>query len=155
MPSIRLIPLAVLVASCVSAGSVQAQDAPSKGEQALKYRKSLYQVVAWNFGPMAAMAQGKVPYDAKEFSLRAERVAVVTPMLTEAYPPESEGVANSRLKPGMWSERADFDAKLKALVDRSSVLAMTAKSGDFAQSKAAFFDTAGACKSCHDKYRTD
>lgn len=155
MPSIRPIFLGAVVASCAFTGSAQAQDAPSKGEQALKYRKSLYQVVAWNFGPMAAMAQGKAPYDAQEFSLRAERVAAVTPMLAEAYPPESQGVANSRLKPAMWSERADFDAKLKTLVERSSALAATAKSGDFAQSKAAFFDTAGACKSCHEKYRTD
>ena len=50
------------------AGAVHAQGAPSKGEQTLKYRKSLYQVLAYNFGPMGAMAQGKVPYDAAEFT---------------------------------------------------------------------------------------
>lgn len=129
--------------------------APSKGEQALKYRKSVYQVIAWNFGPMSAMAQGKVPYDPAEFARRAERVAALTPMLAEAYPPESRGVANSALKPEMWQNRADFEAKLKALVERSADLAAAARPGDFERAKAAFFETADACKACHDRYKKD
>ena len=55
----------------------------------------------------------------------------------------------------MWANRADFDAKMKDLVDRSATLATVAKSGDFAQSKAAFFDTANTCKACHDKFKAD
>ena len=142
-------------AAALLAGPVHAQSAPSKAEQALKFRKSAYQVIAWNFGPMGAMAQGKMPYDAKEFALRAERVAAVAPMLAEAYGPETQGVAGSKLKPQMWANRADFDAKLKNLVDRSAALATAAKAGNFEQSKAAFFDAANACKACHDKYRDD
>jgi cytochrome c556 len=55
----------------------------------------------------------------------------------------------------MWANRADFDAKMKDLVDRSATLATVAKSGDLAKSKAAFFDAANTCKACHDKYKTD
>jgi cytochrome c556 len=146
----------LLLAAAVFASTAIAQTAPpSKGEQALTYRKSLYQVIVWNFGPMSAMAQGKVPYNPAEFAKRADRVAAVTPLLTEAYPPESEGVKNSKLKPEMWSNRADFDAKLKDLIDRSATLATVAKAGDFDKSKAAFFDTANACKACHEKYKAD
>ena len=155
MISFRSLAAAVLASSCVFAGAALAQGAPSKGEQALKYRKALYQVMAWNFGPMGAMAQGKVPYDAAEFARRAERVAAVAPMLSEAFPPETKGLPQSELKPEMWTNRADFDAKMKDLVDRSATLATVAKSGDFAQSKAAFFDTANTCKACHDKYKND
>jgi len=155
MLQIRTLTVALVALSCALAGTVQAQGAPSKAEQALKYRKSLYQVIAWNFGPMSAMAQGKVPYDAKEFSLRAERVAATAPMLNEAYPTESKGVANSKLKPEMWENRADFDLKLKSLVDRSAALAAAAKTGDFEKSKEAFFATGNACKACHDKYKAD
>jgi cytochrome c556 len=143
------------LATIVCAGSAFAQGTPTKAEQALKYRKSVYQVIAWNFGPMGAMAQGKIPYDATEFAMRAARVAAVTPLLGEAYPAETKDVSDSKLKPEMWSNRADFDAKLKALVDRSATLAATAKSGDFEKSKAAFFETANTCKSCHDKYKAD
>jgi cytochrome c556 len=146
----------LLLAAAAFASTAIAQSAPpSKGEQALTYRKSLYQVIVWNFAPMSAMAQGKVPYDAAEFAKRADRVAAVAPLLTEAYPPESEGMKNSKLKPEMWSNRADFDAKLKDLIDRSGTLATVAKGGDFDKSKAAFFDTANACKACHEKYRAE
>jgi cytochrome c556 len=147
--------VALLVITCLFASAVQADDPPSKGEQALKYRKSLYQVLAWNFGPMGAMAQGKMPYDAAEFAKRAARVAMVAPMLSEGFPAETKGLPHSELKPAMWANRADFDAKMKDLVDRSATLATVAKSGDFATSKAAFFDAANTCKACHDKYKAD
>jgi cytochrome c556 len=153
MPSRRTPALVLLVTACAVAGTAHAQAA--KPEQVLKYRKALYSVIGWNFGPMSAMAQGKVPYDAAEFAQRAERVAAVAPMLGEAFPVESKGVANSELKPEMWANRADFDAKMKDLVERSAALARVAKTGDFEQSKAAFLQTAQTCKACHDKYKND
>jgi cytochrome c556 len=55
----------------------------------------------------------------------------------------------------MWSNRSDFDSKLKDLIDRSAALASVARGGDFEKSKAAFFDTANACKACHEKYRAE
>ncbi len=151
----RSLAVALLTTTCLVAGAVQAQGAPSKGEQALKFRKSAYQVMAWNFGPMGAMAQGKVPYDAAEFAMRAQRVAAIAPMLSEGFPAETRDLPNSKLKPDMWANRADFDAKMKDLVDRTATLATVAKSGDFASSKAAFLDAANACKACHDKYKND
>ena len=151
----RSLAVALLSTTYLLAGAVQAQGTPSKGEQALKFRKSAYQVLAWNFGPLGAMAQGKVPYDAAEFTKRAERVAQIAPMLSEGFPAETKGLPHSELKPAMWTNRADFDAKMKDLVDRSATLATVAKSGDFAKSKAAFFDAANTCKACHDKYKTD
>jgi cytochrome c556 len=68
---------------------------------------------------------------------------------------ETRNVAGSKAKPEIWENRADFDAKLKDLLDRSATLATVAKAGDAAQSKAAFIDTANACKACHDKYRAE
>lgn len=155
MTSFRSLAVAVAAAGCFIAGTVYAQGAPSKAEQTLKYRKSLYQVLAYNFGPMGAMAQGKAPYDAKEFAKRAERVAMIAPLLGESFSADTKGLPNSELKAEMWANRADFDAKMKDLVDRSATLATVAKSGDFAQSKAAFFDAANTCKACHDKYKAD
>jgi cytochrome c556 len=149
----RLIAPALLLA--LAAGGAHAQGQPSKGEQQLKYRKAVYQTMVWNFAPMSQMAQGKIPYDAREFEMRAGRVAALAPMLAESYGPESREVAGSKAKPELWTNRADFDAKLKDLVDRSATLAVVAKSGDEARSKQAFLDTAGACKACHDKYKAD
>jgi cytochrome c556 len=156
MQSVRSITVALVIASCtLFAGTVHAQDGTTKAEQTLKYRKALFHVIAFNFGPMGAMAQGKAPYDAAEFTRRAERVAMIPPLLAEAFAPETKGVANSELKPEMWANRPDFDAKLKDLIDRTAALATASKTGDFARSKAAFFDAANACKACHDKYKND
>jgi cytochrome c556 len=153
MSSRRTSALALLVSTCVFTGAAHAQAA--KPEQVLKYRKALYSVIGWNFGPMGAMAQGKVPFDAAEFAKRAERVAAVAPMLGEAFPPGSKGVSGSELKPEMWANRADFDAKLKDMVERSAALAVAARTGDFEKSKAAFMQAAETCKACHDKYKND
>lgn len=153
IPSLRLALPAVLLA--LAAAGAQAQGQPTKGEQALKYRKAVYQAIAWNFGPLAQMAQDKIPYDAKEFELRAGRVAALTPMLAESYSADSRDAAGTRAKAELWSNRADFDAKLRDLVERSAAMARVAKDGDAAKSKAAFMDTAGTCKACHDKYRAD
>ena len=145
---------ALLICTVLGSNAL-AQGQPTRAEQLLKYRKAVYQAMVWNVGPMGAMAQDKAPFDAAEFALRAGRVAALTPMLAESYSPESQGVAGSRLKPEMWTNRADFDSKLKDLVDRSATLAAVAKAGDAAATKAAFFDMANACKACHDKYRKD
>jgi len=139
----------------VLSGSAGAQGQPNRAEQYLKYRKGVYQVIAWNIGPLSAMAQDKQPYDATVFAERAERVSRLTPMLAESYAPESRQATGSKLKPEMWSNRADFDEKLRTLVARSETLATTATGGDAAASKAAFYDMAQACKACHDKYRAD
>ena len=152
--SLRYVVLAIAVAAA-AAGVVHGQGRPSKGEQTLKYRKAIYQTMVWNFGTLSAMAQDKIPYEAAEFQKRAERVAFLTPMLSETYTPDTRSVEGSKLKPEMWDNRADFDQKLKDLVDRSATLAQVSKDGDAAKSKAAFFDTANACKACHDKYRAD
>jgi cytochrome c556 len=147
--------LVFFTAAVAIAGAARADGPPSKAEQALTYRKALYQAMVWNVRPMGAMAQDKIPFNAAEFALRAGRVAQLTPMLAEAYPPESQGVANSKLKPEMWANRADFDAKLKDLVDRSAALALVAKGADPAKTRAAFFSMSDACKACHEKYKAD
>ena len=136
----RMLKILVLVAAFTVTSGVQAQAAPSKAEQVLKYRKSVYQVMLWNFGPMAAMAQGKAPYDAAEFSQargarrRGSAHAAWKPIL-----PNRRAWPNSRLKPEMWDNRADFDAKLKTLVDRSANLAAVAQGRRLREIESGFF----------------
>ena len=155
MRQVKLIFIPAVLLALAFPGAALAQGQPTKAEQALKYRKAVYQAMAWNFSPMGAMSQGKAPFDAAEFSMRAARVAALAPMLAESYSAESRGVAGSKAKAEIWTNRGDFDAKMKDLVDRSATLAKVAAGGDEAQSKAAFFDTANACKACHDKFKAD
>jgi cytochrome c556 len=148
----RLVLPLVLAVSTLS-GTAQGQ--PTQAEKTLKYRKALYQVIVYNVGPMSAMAQDKMPFNSADFATRAARVAELAPMLGESYSPDTKGVANSNMKAEAWQNRADFDAKMKDLVDTSAKLALVAKGGDAARSKAAFFDMANTCKACHDKYKAD
>jgi cytochrome c556 len=154
-PRVSRIVLPLVLAAAVLPGAALAQGQPTQAEKLLKYRKALYQAIVFNVGPMGAMAADKMPFDSADFATRASRVADLTPMLAESYAPETQGVANSKLKPEAWQNRADFDAKMKDLVDTSAALAQVAKGGDPAKSKAAFFDMANSCKACHDKYKAD
>ncbi len=135
------IALPLAVAATVLSGSALAQGQPTQAEN--------------NMGPMGAMAQDKAPFNAADFSTRAGRVAELAPMLAESYAPATEGVSGTKMKADAWKNRADFDAKMKDLVDRSAALAQVSKGGDAAKTKAAFFDMANTCKACHDKYKED
>ena len=150
----------VLMAMALLAGLTAAlaqEKPPSKAEQAIKYRQSVYKVILWNFGPVAAMAQGKIPYDAAEFARRAERVATMAPMLLEGYPEgtASEPGIKTRARPEIWENKAEFEKLMHDMENKTAALATVAKEGDFDKSKAAFGDAAGACKACHEKFRTD
>ena len=127
---------------------------PTAAERAITYRKAMYQVMYNNFAPVGAMASGKIPYDAKMAAIRTERVAFLAQMIGEGFP-DGSNAGVTKAKAEIWSNRADFDAKMKDLQDKSAALASVAKNGDLATLKPAFGDLAGACKACHDKYKAD
>ena len=138
------------------AGAAHAQAAQSKREQTLKYRKALYQVHRLQFRPDGRDGAGQGPV--RRGRVRQARGARRddAPLLVESFPRRHRRACrNSELKPEMWANRADFDAKMKDLVDRSATLATVAKAATSRKSKAAFFDAANTCKACHDKYKTD
>lgn len=49
----------------------------------------------------------------------------------------------------------DFKTKMDELVKQSKTLAEVAKTDDESKMKEQFKNTAGACKSCQDKYRNE
>lgn len=142
------LPLALLTATCAFA-----QDIPP--DKVIRYRQGVYTMIGWNFGPMAAMVKGQVPFDAAAFSKRAERVAWLAQQVEEGFPPGSDTGATTDAKPAIWADFADFQAKLADLQRESQALAATAKAGDEAATKAQFIKAAGTCKACHDLYRAD
>jgi cytochrome c556 len=131
----------------------QAATEQTKGEAEVDYRQSLYTVIGGNFHPLGAMAEGKMPFNAADAKVRAERIAFLTPMLKEAFPADSNGVGHTHAKPEIWKDTAEFDKALQTLIDRSAALAAAANGGDEAKIKAAIQDTGKACKACHDKFR--
>lgn len=146
--SLILVIAATLGATAVAAAAV-------KPETAIAYRQAGYTMLGWNFGPMAQMVRGKTPWDAAEFARRAERVALIAPQLLEGFPEGSDSGATTEAKAEIWKNMDDFRLKMDDLVKQSKLLADVAKSGDEAKMKEQFKQTAGACKACHEKYRSE
>jgi len=67
------------------------------------------------------------------------------------FPPGTgrDVVPTTRAKPEVWTQRAEFDAALTALIDASATLGEDAKKGDLTKVKADWTETAKACGACH------
>jgi len=145
----------LILATAAALGTAAIATAAVKPETAIAYRQAGYTMLGWNFGPMAQMVRGKTPWDAAEFARRAERVALIAPQLLEGFPEGSDTGATTEAKPDIWKNMDDFKLKMDDLVKQSKLLADAAKSGDEAKMKEQFKQTAGTCKACHDKYRSE
>lgn len=124
----------------------------AKPEDAVKYRKAAFTVTAAHFGRMVAMAQGKVPFDAKLAAENAEIVADMAKLPWQAFGEGTE-TADSKAKPEIWKQNAKFKELSDKFQSESVKLAAAAKTGKEDAFKAAFTATAGTCKSCHDDFR--
>ena len=60
---------------------------------------------------------------------------------------------DTKAKPDVWKDPAKFQAAGKELQQQTAKLDAAAKTGNLDLIKAAFGDTAKACKNCHDSFR--
>lgn len=123
-------------------------------EDAVKYRKAAFQVMAAHFGRIGAMASGRAPYDPAAAAANAEVVAFMSKL---PYAGFVEGTAGNgdkwTAKPNIWTERAKFDAAARKMQDDAAKMAIAAKANNLDQLKAAFGATAASCKACHDDFQ--
>lgn len=142
--------LAVALLAC----TVGAAHAASP-DRAIHYRQNVFGLVGWNFGALGEMVRDKRAWDAAEFTRRAERVAQLSKMTDEGFPPGSDQGATTDAKAEIWTQRADFDAKMNDFIREAEALATAARAGDVDATKAQFAKTGGTCKACHDEYKAD
>jgi len=140
----------IAISTAVISFSAAAQFA--KPEDAVKYRKSAFTVMATHFGRMGAMAQGKVPFDAKSAADNAEIVVNMAKLPWAAFG-EGTDVGDTKAKPEVWKQSAKFKEAAEKLQAESVKLVAAAKTGKEDAFKTAFAATAGACKSCHDDFK--
>lgn len=138
--------------TCLIAAPAAAQFA--KPEVAVKYRQSVMFVMAQHFGRLGAMANGRVPYDAKAAVDNAETVAEMARLPWPGFAPGTEKLSQAA-KPEIWTEQAKFKEHGDKLVAETGKLLAAAKTNNVDNLKAAFGPTAGTCKACHDAYRKD
>ena len=140
--------LLVSVAACSLSPSAQF----AKPEDAIKYRKAAFSVMGTHFGRLGAMAQGKVPFDAKVAADNADIAASMAKLPWAAFVDGSDS-GETKAKPEIWKQSAKFKEAADKLQAESIKLAAAAHSGKEDAFKAAFTATAGTCKSCHDDFR--
>ncbi|QLE84617.1 MULTISPECIES: c-type cytochrome [Shewanella] len=137
----------------VFAAAVQAHNF-KEPEDAIDYRQSAFSLIAYNFGDMGAMLKGKKPFDADVFASRATNVAALSVIPAEGFIAGSDK-GNTEALGKVWSDKADFDAKMKTFQENAAKLAVVAQSGDKKAIKQAFGNTGKSCKGCHDVYKKD
>lgn len=134
--------------------AIPAQAQFAKPEDAIKYRKASYAVMAAHFGRLGAMASGRAPYDAKVAAENAELVATLSKLPWAAYG-EGTDKGDTRAKPEIWKESAKFKEAADKMQAEVVKLNVAAKAGNLDALKVAFGPAAASCKACHDNFRKD
>ena len=148
----RLSLAALTVAGIVTALPTAAQFA--KPEDAIKYRKAAMTLQGATFGRVAAMANGRVPFDAKVAAENIEFVAMLNKLQFSAFV-EGSDKGDTRVKPEIWTQKDKWNAAVAKSQEDVARLVAAGKTGNLDQIKAAVGSVGQSCKSCHDDFRKD
>ena len=143
-------PLVLALAASALAAPAMAQF--QKPEDAVKYRKASFTVLAAHFGRVGAMANGRVPFDAKVAAESAAIAETMSKLPWEAFGPGTDQ-GDTRAEPAVWTEQAKFKAASEKMMGEVAKLNAAAKTGNLDQIKAAFGAAGASCKACHDDFR--
>lgn len=146
---------------CFAAACVCAPTAFADGhlEKAVKARQGFMQVVAFQLGPLGAMAKGEMEYDAEVAAANAANLQALSIMNTGAmWPAGSDNAAlgedKTRALPAAWAADSKVGEKHQAWADASAELAAVAGNGLDAL-KPAVGAVGKSCGGCHDDYRAE
>ena len=126
-----------------------------KPEDAIKYRQSAFTVMANHFGRIAAMAQGRVPFDAKVAAENADIVMTMSKLPFQGFGEGTDKGLPQRAKPEVWKEQPKFKAAAEKMQAEVAKLDAAAKTGNLDAIKAAVGAVGGSCKACHDDFRAE
>ena len=134
--------------------SVPASAQFAKPEDAIKYRKNALFVMQQNFGRVAAMAQGKAPFDAKVAADSAATAEFMSKLPWAAFG-EGTDKGDTKAKAEIWTDKAKFNDYADKLQTEMTKLSAAAKTASLDNIKAALGGVANNCKGCHDAFRKE
>ena len=149
--------MSTLMVAAAIAGAVVALPAAAqfaKPEDAIRYRKAAFTLMGTHFGRVAAMANGRIPFDAKAAADNAE-LATIMSKLPYAGFVEGSDKGDTKAEPKIWAEQEKFRAAAAKMQEEMVKLNAAAKTGNIDTIKAAVGATGGSCKACHDSYRKE
>ena len=141
--------LAALLASTPAAAQF------AKPEDAIKYRKAGMTLMATHFGRVAAMANGRIPFDAKAAADNAEIATIASKLPFAGFIEGTDKGGETRAEPKIWTEMDKFKGAATKMQEEMAKLNVAAKSGNLDAIKAAAGETGKSCKACHDAYRKE
>ena len=144
--------LAATVVACVGAAWALETLAQAKPEILVKQRQAAMTLQGKYFGPLAGMAQGKLPYDASIVQRNAGYLDVLDKLPWDGFDPRTRDVKSAAL-PAIWSEPAKFKEAQERLQSEVSRLVSVSKGGDEGAVKAQIGTIGKACGNCHDNFR--
>ena len=124
-----------------------------KPETLVKQRQAAMTLQGKYFGPIGAMVQGKIPWDAAVVTRNAGYLDALSHMPWDGFQASTADVKDTNAKPEIYKEPEKFKAQYEKLQTEVGKLAVAAKSGDQNAVKAAFGDVGKACKACHDDFQ--
>ncbi|HWI38967.1 MAG TPA: cytochrome c [Burkholderiales bacterium] len=139
----------VAIALGVSAGAVFAQQKP---EVLVKQRQSVMTLQGKYFGPMAGMAQGKIPYNADVVKRNSAFLDNLSRMAWDGFDPSTKDVKSAAL-PAIYEQQAKFKDAAARLENEAHKLWEVAQRGDEAAVKAQIGAVGKACGGCHESFR--
>ncbi|MBX3645495.1 MAG: cytochrome c [Rubrivivax sp.] len=151
MKPLSLVALAAAALAAAQPAAAQFQ----KPEDAVKYRQSAMFLQAQTFSRVAAMANGRVPFDAKVAADNIDLVAALNRMQFTAFVDGTDKTGNTRAKPEIWAQKDKWNAAVAKSQEDVAKLVAAGKTGNIDQIKAAAGAVGGSCKSCHDDFRKE
>jgi len=139
----------VALALGVAAGAVFAQ---AKPEVLVKQRQSVMTLQGKYFGPMAAMAQGKAPYNADVIKRNSAYLDNLSRMAWDGFDASTKDTKSAAL-PVIYEQGDKFKEAASRLENEAHKLYQVAQSGDEAAVKTQIGAVGKACGGCHNDFR--
>lgn len=140
------------LAVAAGAGLALTVHAQMKPEVMVKQRQAAMTLQAKYLGPLGAMAQGKMAFNADLVARNAEYLNVLDKMAWDGFAESTKDV-KSRALPVIWSEAGKFKEAQEHFQSAVSDLVAVSKTGDEGKMKAAIGAVGKSCGACHDHFR--
>ncbi len=121
-------------------------------DDAIKARKDGFQVFRVSAGAIKKVVDDNAAPSGAVAP--AEAIAAQAAKQLQHFPAGSDK-GNTKAKPEIWANWAQFEAGMKDLEAKATAVAAAGKAGDAAALKTAFGAMGGSCGTCHKQFRAD
>lgn len=152
MGGIRFGWVAIVAAALV--GGVAVAEAQTSATKQIEQRKEMMKASGAAMKTLTPMVRGDAPWNQKSAGDAARTLVNAAPKIPAAFPAGTGPEAGKTdALPAIWQNKADFDAKAKALQVEAEKLLQVVQANDEAGFKAQFPKVGRTCAGCHEPYR--